>query len=143
MGLREDIQGYDDGVIEPVPVPEWGGKVIYVRAIEGHERDKFEEASLVKKGKNKEASLRNIRARLVVLAACRGPADPAPLFLPGDEEWVGKKAAKALDRLYEAAARLSGIRDEDIEELVKNSESGPNCNSGLSLATDTEPPSRS
>jgi hypothetical protein len=40
-------------------------------------------------------------------------------------EALGKKSAAALNRVFEVAQRLSGITDDDVEELAKNSVGGP------------------
>lgn len=128
--LRASILACDDSEIRAVTVPEWNNVVVHVRAISGTERDSFEEASLVKKGKTREATLRNIRARLVQLAACH--EDGTPLFEPADVEALGKKRAKGLDRIFAVAKELAGLTDEDVEELAKNSQGAPSGASGSS-----------
>ena len=46
--------------------------------------------------------------------------DGALLFTAADVEQLGAKSALALDRVFDVAARLSGFRESDIEELEKN-----------------------
>jgi len=138
MDLRAELKGIDDTKVEAVIMPEWGGKTLYVRSLTGEERDYFEEQSLVKKGKGRETSLKNMRARLVVLSVCHGPTNYEPVFVPADVQWLTKKNSKPLDRLFEVAGRLSGITDRDLDELQKNSKSGQSDDSGLSLDTDLE-----
>lgn len=126
-----------DEVIEAVPIPEWkdeGGKpvTVHVRAIGGAERDAFEEGSLKKTSKGREVTLENARARLAVLACCKGPADPSPLFLPTDAMLLGARSAAALDRIYAVASRLAGINEADVEELEKNSARLQSAGSGSS-----------
>jgi hypothetical protein len=117
MNLREAILNHDDLPRELVAVPEWGVSV-YVRTLSGTERDAFEEGSLVKRGKSKEVSLRNIRARLVALAVV--DADGKRIFADSDVAALGAKSGKAIDRLFDVASRLSGISESDVDELAGN-----------------------
>lgn len=115
---KQAILAAKDIETKDVDVPEWGG-CVRVKALTGSERDAFEQETVARKGKNVETNLRNIRARLVVLAVV--DADGNRLFGYHDIEALGKKSAKPLDRLFTVAMELSGIRDEDVEELAKNS----------------------
>lgn len=125
---RDQILAAQDLEKELVAVPEWGGHV-YVRALTGTERDAFEESLVdmktVRKGRKQETvrqtRLANIRARLCALTMC--DEDGKRLFTDGDVEELGKKSASALNRVFEVAQRLSGLTDEDVEELAGNSES--------------------
>lgn len=130
MGLREQIQQADDFQIsDPIPCPEWGADcVLYVKGISGAERDSFEEACFIKRGKRRELSLQDVRAKLIVLAACE--KDGKPVFRPGDEKWLTRKSGKVLDRLFSVAQKINGITEEDIEEIAGNSASVPNGDSG-------------
>lgn len=117
---REAILNVDDLPRELVAVPEWGGEV-YVRALTGAERDAFEQSIVEQRGKSTRMNLRNIRAKLVSLAVIDGNGNR--IFSDDDVKWLGNKSAAALDRIFEVAQRLSGLRDEDVDELAKNSES--------------------
>lgn len=119
---REAILGQADRVVEAVDVPEWGG-VVYVRSLTGAERDQFEASIVQRNGKDTRTNLRNLRARLVVLAAC--DADGQPIFKAEDAAALGAKNAAPLDRLFAAAQRLSGLRDNDVQEMAENFESIP------------------
>jgi hypothetical protein len=46
------------------------------------------------------------------------------LFTDEDVAALGQRSAAALERVFDAASRLSGLSAEDMEELAKNSESG-------------------
>lgn len=116
---REAILNVDDLPRELVAVPEWGGEV-YVRALTGAERDAFEQSIVEQRGKSTRMNLRNIRAKLVSLAVIDGNGNR--IFSDDDVKWLGNKSAAALDRIFEVAQRLSGLRDEDVDELAKNSE---------------------
>lgn len=108
-----------------VDVPEWGG-IVRVKALTGLERDAFESALL---SSNKNGSvrvdMRNARARLVALAVVDETGER--VFADDDMAMLGTKSASALDRIYEVAAALAGIGDEDLDELLGNSGSGPSA----------------
>lgn len=114
---REDILKISDIKTELVEVPEWGGSV-YVRGLTGTQRDLFEESILEQNGKKTRVKMKNARAKLVSLSAV--DEDGKLVFSQTDIEMLGAKNAAALDRIYEVASRLSGISDEDMDELVKN-----------------------
>jgi hypothetical protein len=114
---RDAILAASDQVIEAVDVPEWGG-VIHVRSLTGAQRDQFEATIVERNGKDLRTNVRNLRARLVVLAAC--DEHGMPIFKPDDAGALGAKSAAALDRLFSVAQRLSGLRDNDVQELASN-----------------------
>lgn len=117
---RDQILNANDLDRELVHVPEWGGK-LYVRAMTGAERDKFE-ASVISTNKRgqTESNFANLRARLVAL--CAVDEDGEALFRPTDIAALGRKSARALQRVYDAAQRLNGMSSDDMEELAGNSE---------------------
>lgn len=115
---REEILNAPDLLTEEVSVPEWGGEVL-VRGMTGTERDAFEtEIVLLKDGKKAELVRENIRAKLV--ARCIVGDDGERIFNDADIYALGKKSAAALDRVFGIAQRLSGITQEDADELAKN-----------------------
>lgn len=130
---KEQIWQASDIVFEDVPVPEWsppGGEVacVRIRGLAGDERDAFEEASMKKsKRGGREVNLRNARARLV--SACAINEDGSPMFTAGDVLKLGTKSAAALEKLVAVAQRLSGMTDEDVDDLTGNSEPGRSANS--------------
>jgi hypothetical protein len=129
---KDQIWQADDIRVEDVPVPEWSppGEVGHVRlrGLMGSERDKFEAGSLKRgKGGQREVEIRNLRARLV--AACAINEDGGPMFSAGDVLHLSQKSAAALDRLFKVAQRLSGLSDDDVEELVEDFDDGPSGSS--------------
>lgn len=115
---REQIIEADDIKTQDVPVPEWGGDV-RIRGLSGSERDEYEAAMVhfapgTATGRLK---LENVRARLVSMTAVDENGDR--LFTDKDVVLLGKKSGSALDRVFEAAKRLSGLSDEDVEELAE------------------------
>jgi hypothetical protein len=107
---------------ETVDVPEWGGTVI-VQELTGAERDAFEASCVQKRGKRSyDTNFANLRAKLVVQTV--HSADGPRLFADSDVDAVGQLSAAALNRLFEVAQRLSGMTNEDVEELAGNSKGG-------------------
>jgi hypothetical protein len=117
---RDDILAIHDEAFEIVDVPEWGGSV-RVRGLTGAERDTFE-ASMFARNKSGtlDMNMNNLRAKLVMLSVV--DHDEKPIFRRTDIDALGAKSAKALDRIYDVAQKLSGLRKEDIDALVGKSE---------------------
>lgn len=107
---------------EEVSVPEWGGSVL-VRELRGRERDEFEASVLVQRGGQMVTDSANVRAKLAARAIVG--EDLEPLFTQQDVYALGELSAAALDRVWEAATRLSGLNPAQVEEMAKNSGSGP------------------
>jgi len=129
---REGILGISDLTSETCPVPEWGGSVL-VQGLTGEERDEFEASCVKGRGRKAEVNLHNLRAKLVVIV-CRD-ATGARLFTDDDAPALGRKSAAAINRIYEVGARLSGITEDDVEELLGNSSRGrPGASPSGSLA---------
>jgi len=114
---RDEILKLNDLPVEEVYVPEWDAWV-RVRGLTGAERDAFEQSIVETRGKNTRMNLRNIRAKLVAL--CVVDEQGNRLFSDEDAELLGRKSAAALNRVFEVAQRLSGLRPEDVEELAGN-----------------------
>jgi hypothetical protein len=51
------------------------------------------------------------------------------LFQHEDTFPLGAKSAAALDRIFQVAQRLNGLREEDVNELAANFPAGQNGNS--------------
>ena len=119
---RDAILKSNDIETEEVYIKEWGGTVL-VKALTGKERDQFERDSMVfnqVQGKTKAEMKDNIRARLVAITVV--DEKHSPLFKKADIEALGGKSAKAINKIYNVASKLSGITEDDVDELVKNSE---------------------
>ena len=114
---KEAILGADDIRTERVEIPEWGGEVM-VRGLTGRQRDQWEQSMTVRRGKKVEQDLRDFRARLAVL--CVVDETGQLVFHQGDIDALANKSGSALDKIYTAAAKLSGISDDDVEDLTKD-----------------------
>lgn len=118
---RAAIFAASDTTYEEVACPEWGGSV-RVKALTAAERDDYEASLLTGKGKNRELNLRNARAKLVARTVVDDTGKR--LFSDGDAEALGDKSAAVMQRLFETAQRLSGLSDDDVEELTEGFASG-------------------
>ena len=119
---RDDILQADDIKRELVPVPEWGGDV-YVKGMTGAERDKFEGSLITMRGKDKQMNMANIRAKLASMTICDEKGKR--LFNENDVQALSQKSAAALQRVFAVAQKLSGISDEDVEELAEELKKDP------------------
>lgn len=118
-----EIIAVEDRQFRIVPVPEWDGAVV-VRSLSGIERDAFEAGLVIVKGKTREMSTLNIRAKLCALTIV-DVSKPDTITRAFSDEQIGAlgaKSAAALSRVYDEAADLSGISEKDTEELEKNSQ---------------------
>lgn len=120
---RNAILEAKDLQTEDVPVPEWGGEV-RIRMLTGEERDQFE-ASMVelRKDGTTKANRENVRARLLIL--CIVNENGETMFNKADIKLLGRKSAKALERVVNACNELNGISEKDIEELSEGFDSDP------------------
>jgi len=113
----------DDIRIEPVEVPEWGG-VVYIRTLTAADRDRMEAAiaNLDKQGKSRGARFDIIRSAIAAASLCdeTGKAMFDSKDFQETIKKLGAKSAKAIGRISVAASKLSGIEEEDVEELAEN-----------------------
>lgn len=117
---RDAILAAQDAITETVDVPEWGGSVI-VKSMTGEQRDAFETAILKDKSDPSAGiSFADLRARFVARVCVDEKG--VRVFDDSDVKALSRKSAKALDRVYDVGARLAGMRKEDAERLVGNSD---------------------
>jgi len=150
---RDQILAARDIKIEFVKIPEWSSgdpeTGVYVRGLTGVARDAFEYAMIDQKRGLKgqrpqqEVNLRNLRAKLIVRCAVdsEDPETAKTIFKLEDVEALGRKSGAALQRVYEVAQRLSGLSNEDVEELTVELGEDQSDGSGSSspLLSDTDP----
>lgn len=123
------ILACDDTQFRDEPVPEWGGTV-RIRALTGKERDAFEASNREFRDDGTVVYLPdNQRAKLVARSLV-DPETGARLFTDQQINALGEKNAAVLNRLYEAAAKLSGLAADSDEEAEGNSEAAPSGGSG-------------
>lgn len=110
---RDDVLGSDDLETVAVTVKEWGNKKVYIRALSGAERERYERSL----EKALEQSL--VRATLVAMAM----VDERGNRIVRDEEieLLSRKSSKVLNRLFDVARRQSGIGADEEAAAKKPS----------------------
>jgi hypothetical protein len=114
---KDDILNAQDLPFKDVEVPQWGGTV-RIRALNSAERDAFEQSITQFRGNDVDFKMSNIRAKLVALTAVDENGNK--LFTLADAEKLGKKSAVVMDKLFQAAQELSGMRQQDLDDAIKN-----------------------
>jgi hypothetical protein len=133
---KDQILQADDTQYRDVDVPEWGGSV-RLRAISGADRDQYEMAMARAREKG-NLDKANFRAVLLSRSIC--DEGLKPIFQPRDIHELGKKNARILDKLFDVAAELAGIREADKEEAEENFQFALNGDSTSSSAWHSDGP---
>ena len=129
MPTKADILNADDLPTAPVEIPEWGGR-FHVRTMTGVERDQFDH-DLMSAKRGDQIDGRGMKARMCYLTLC--DADGVRIFEEAaDLVQLQEKSSAILDRVWDAASKLNGLSEQDVEELSGNSSSGPSEGSGSS-----------
>jgi hypothetical protein len=132
MSLRDQILG-SKPLTEAVPLPELGDGIEQtVRGMTGSERDAFEASLMEGRGKRRQVSMKNVRAKLV--AFCCIEPDGQHTFTEADVEQLGGVRGDLVDRLFTVAQRLSGMSKEDVDELGSSSPKSSGTSSSPSPA---------
>lgn len=117
---RTEIDNADDTPTRIVEVPEWGGEV-KIKGLSGTEVDDYEASILKMKRGKPDVTLKNATARLVAWTLV--DENNSRLYTSEAEVvQLGKKSSLALQRCFDVASKLSGLRPEDIEAMVENFE---------------------
>ncbi len=121
---RKQILAADDIVREPLIVPEWGGQV-FLRSLNGIERGDFDNVN----ANFRDKKLTNMEFLLNLVVRCVCDENDNLLFTPDDIGALLKKNGDVIMTVYQAAARVNALTDDAVEDLAKNSESGPSDDS--------------
>ena len=118
---RENLLAKEKLEIVKVLLPD--GNYVYVREMNGRDRDRWEASLLskVKKGKEvtMEQNLEDFRAKLVVATACDEKG--VLLLRPEDAATLSMNmSARTLEKIMTVSQDLNKITEEDKEELTKN-----------------------
>lgn len=117
---RADLLGATKPPQEVVSIGALGGDVL-VRGMTGRERDAFEMSCFEGRGKKRDFNMKDVRAKLV--AYCCIDEAGNRLFSDSDVEAISNVRADVVDKLFATAQKLSGMREEDLDELGKPSAS--------------------
>lgn len=95
---------------------------VWVQGMSGTERDAWEKSLIRGRGKRREVNTENVRAKLAAKCLVDKPGG-ARLFTDDQAALLGNLPVAALNPIFEKAQRLSGVSDDDIDELEKLSAS--------------------
>ena len=98
---------------EVVKIPGIGN--VIVRGMTAKERDQYETSCIIQKNGKRNFNLIDARAKLVMLTVVDEKGDR--LFNASDVSRLSGMPASVIDKLFTVAQKLSGISDEDIDEL--------------------------
>jgi len=129
---REEILDADDVEIsDPIPVPQWGG-CVYVRVIDGKERDDVEAnfARLTHQAevKKKPMDVRGQRVDILRRTICDSKGNR--IFTTADLEALNKKNSKALDTIADFALDFNKMDEKALDAAEKNSKGERSDSSG-------------
>ncbi len=122
--LRESIIQSNDLRREEVDVPEWNlSDKIFIRELNGGERNDIEEIAtkifLNKDADEKDIEEHPLKFKMLIYTLCDANGDA--IFSMDDVDILKKKNGKVIDRLFNKSMQVSGIREEDQEQEIKNS----------------------
>jgi len=100
-----------------VAVPEWGnGAHVKMRAASAAEYSDIE--SRLRPARGKDGSLNDFKVRVIAMSAIK--PDGSRLFQESDLKWLSSRSAAVVNRLFDAASQLNGMRKDDAEETEGN-----------------------
>lgn len=123
---REAILARRNSGVERVYVERWKGHVC-LRVMSGEDRDAFEQFCTDARTAGR-LQVRGILAMLLVRTICDESGQR--VFTDEDVDAVNQLDAAVVCELFERAQRLSGLTDDDVEELAGNSPGGQSADSG-------------
>jgi len=116
---KQQIIDVNDLEAVEVEVPEWGGSVL-VRPLTAKQRGQFTATLVDQRQGGRTLRLQEIQIRLCGLSIVG--EDGKRLFSDAELSTLGGKSSAALQHVFEEAQRLSGLSDEQVEELAGNSD---------------------
>lgn len=117
---KDEIFGMDDIPTELVTVPEWKHRKVMICGLTAAGKNAYQSSLVEITGKTRKMRLENATAKLLVLTIVNGARQP--IFTESDILRLGTKSAAVLERLAKVASRLSGMDEDENEQLLKNSE---------------------
>lgn len=124
---REQILAAQDIRSENVPVPEWGGTVM-VRGLTGRARDALEARFTDAKGVIDRKAQSDFRAAFAAMTIVDESGDR--LFSDDDIKALGEKSSVALQRVFDAAVRLSATDQASVDGIIEDLKADPSGGTG-------------
>jgi hypothetical protein len=118
--LRDRILSATDIRREQVHVPEWD-VTVEVRGLTGTQRAKLMKSGFDSRG---AVDFERLYPELLI-ASVFDPASGEPVFTEADRDALNTKSGAALERVAQAAMRISGLSPEAQVEAEKNSDGTP------------------
>lgn len=116
---KEQILSYPDLEREVIKIPEWGNGEIIVRCLTGEERDELEKLTVIERPDGtRHIDMQNFRAKFISL--CVIDENGNRMFSTEDALELAKKSARALDRIFATAEKLSKLGRNDEDRALKN-----------------------
>tara|TARA_Y100000593_G_scaffold46010_1_gene87475 strand:+ start:1349 stop:1732 length:384 start_codon:yes stop_codon:yes gene_type:complete len=109
-----------------VPIPEMDGHV-YIKGMTVTERNRFERQFRTRKGDTIDSRMQQLRQRIVIACVC--DAEGSPILTDADIDALGKQRADIIERLVNAAQKVSGFSSEDMDELAAKNSNTTDANS--------------
>lgn len=100
-----------------IEVPEWGGTV-RIRTLSGAELEDYQNDIMESRKGKKRIDLRGSTAKLLVRVIVGESGEPE--FSEGDIASLSALSARALQRVQDAALEMNGLKESDLDEMVKN-----------------------
>lgn len=119
---KQQIIEADDLETVEVEVPQWGGSVL-VRALTGKQRGQFTSMLVEQRAGGRTLRLQDVQVLLCGLSIV--DEHGKRMFSDAEMSVLGGKSAAALQRVFEVAQRISGLSEEDVNELSGNSNETP------------------
>ncbi len=116
---KAQILDADDLEREEVYVPQWGGSVL-VQGLTAKQRGQWQSLIVDQKAGGRTLRLQDIQIRLCGMAII--DEQGRRVFADSELHQLASKSAGALQLVFDVAARLSGLSDEEVEELAGNSD---------------------
>ena len=114
--LRDRIAAAKDAQTVAVNVPEWDCTVV-VHSLTTQERIQWELDCSKKKKEKVTVDPFKLRSALLI-ATCHCPDTGEKVFTADDHEMLGGKNSAVTERLFNVAAKLSGISEQDEADIA-------------------------
>jgi len=116
MSLRDKILAADDIEIEHVPVPEWD-VTVDVKSLTIDEQQRFLDAVRKRGVEGFEVDRKKFAIQLLIRTVI-DPDTGKQVLEQADAETLATKSSKPVMRLFEVAANLAGLGDDQVDKTI-------------------------